>query len=191
MLLRILAGILFIAGLVILLFFRNYHGTVIPYPFLIYLGGIALVGTGVWLFRASFRSLGAREEKEIENRKAEYKRGSQLIVDLTKAEVVQNDYEKEVENRMTGVNSIDMRIMGLDSLVDETRNTKIVKVHQSVIQVEAEHNGKRYKLSSPVLNIDYATLMFKLYAQKQTTVYFRSLETRDYYIDLDFLFTQQ
>lgn len=188
MFLRIVAGMLFILGMGMTLFFQEYNGKTIPYPALIWLLGAAMVITSVILTRISFRRAKKMVDTAVKNWKDEYRSSPySVVVDLVNCEVKRNDYTQEVMKNPTGIYSLDNRIRALDSLVDETRNTKVETVSQCVLIFVVELNNVRKRISSPVIYSDHATLMFKLDAQKQTTVYFKGPDLSDYYIDLEFL----
>jgi cadmium resistance protein CadD (predicted permease) len=53
MLKRIAGFVLILLGALVTLFFRHYTGTIIPYPWLCLLLGLASLATGIYLVRAS------------------------------------------------------------------------------------------------------------------------------------------
>jgi len=96
---RILAWVSFGAGVIILAFFRNYHGTVIPYPWLIYVFGILCFICGFLLLR---KTPTANENKMYEKAKAFIndlkENGDRLAVELNNCEIKENHYYQEPDN---------------------------------------------------------------------------------------------
>lgn len=97
---RILAYFLIILGLLVTLFFRKYTGELIPYPFLFWLTGLALLAGGLYLLRNSL----TRKEKNQQQKLAEAVNhlklnGEKIIVDFAECEIKSNKYVEERETQ--------------------------------------------------------------------------------------------
>lgn len=189
---RILAYILFGLGFLTVTFFRKYSGTIIPYPFLFWLIGLLMFWGGWLLLRRTLTNKEQQDAERIEKLIGDIKtNGEKIVVDLAKCDIKQNDYVEEREKYGTGnyVTTLDIErdIQAWDALTDSTRNTKKVQVNQAVLIFNNNHNGKTERFVSRVIPFDRVTLLFKLDAQKETTLYVDRNDRNKYYFDLDFL----
>jgi len=97
---RIIIGVIFIAIAPLgIIYFRNYHGKIIPYPFLWYTGFILLEILGWLLIYWSFKSRMTKIAKpliaEAEKLKA---KGEKIIPDFDRCEFKNGSYSHEVDD---------------------------------------------------------------------------------------------
>lgn len=181
MLLRISGAISILVGVIIFLFFENYKGNVIPYPFLVWLGGLVFIIGGALLFRRGNRKLDKKDNADLNSQIEAFKRSNEsIVVDFTDCEILSNNYVEEVLRNTA-------RARAWDAMIDETRNTSRQQVNQSVIVWRKMIHNQEYRFVSPALAIDQTTLMFKLDAKKQTSLYYNRYNPSEYYFDLEFL----
>ena len=180
---RIIAFALIGLGILTYLFFRNYSGTIIPYPFLCYLVGMAMVvGGGVLLIRTPSRKE-SKEREEINKLSEKLKaNGEKIQVDFSKCDIKTNDFTKEQERYSSSRIQMWNAIGG-----DADKKIKQVEVHQSVIVFKHQNNGKTETFFSGLIPKERVTLMFKLGDKKKTTLYVDRYNRSIYYFDLDFL----
>jgi hypothetical protein len=107
MLIRITGIISIATGAVILLFFRNYEGSLIPYPFLIMLGGLALYVGGWYMNNKSHRLEEDAQQQRSREELQQFKDRSQaLAVALHECRILRNDYsETMVHEASSGVHA--------------------------------------------------------------------------------------
>lgn len=168
-------------GLVVYLFFREYDGSLIPFPLLFWLLGIAMIAGGAFLIRYSYRN--AEDEADVKRKSAmrKFTHTSEVAdISFAECEILRNDYVHEVDRNTH-------RARAWDALVDETRNTERQKVSQNVLVVHHIINGQKHRFYSHTLNMDHDTLLFKLDMKKQTKLYFNKNNPDEYYLDLEFL----
>lgn len=168
-------------GLIVYLFFREYAGSLIPYPLLFWLVGIAMIAGGAFLVRYSYRIAEDRAHVNMKRAIQEFKNASEFTdISFSDCEILRNDYVHEVDRNTH-------RARAWDALVDETRNTSRQKINQNVLVINHVINGQKHRFYSHTLNIDHDTLLLKLDMKKQTKLYFNSNNLDEYYLDLEFL----
>lgn len=181
MVLRIAGYIICILGILVYLFFREYSGSLIPYPFLFWITGIVLIAGGAFLIRYSYRRVRKKNDDIIKNAIQKFKQTSEVAdISFDECEILRNDYVQEVDRNTH-------RARAWDALIDETRNTVRQKVNQNVLVIETAINGQKHRFYSHTLNIDHDTLLFKLDMKKQTKLYYNMDNPDEYYLDLEFL----
>lgn len=179
-----LAYTLIALGFLIFLFFNKYTGTLIPYPFLFSLCGIAVLLTGVFLLRRSFTGADTKLQQQMQVHIDHLKiNGTQIKVPLDDCELKEHHFTEE-RDRYNDRNIQAFNAWGGDSM----KNVTNVNVNQVVVIYNYPNpaSGEIEKFVSPVLNKDKQTLLFYLSRQKETYIYLDP-ENRNYYFDLDFL----
>lgn len=188
---RILAYFLIILGLLVTLFFRKYTGELIPYPFLFWLTGLALLAGGLYLLRNSL----TRKEKNQQQKLAEAVNhlklnGEKIIVDFAECEIKSNKY---VEERATQDSKNELPWL-IESEIERYskglgQKTIQVSVNQSAIIFPYKNirTGDTERFVSRLISKDEITLSFYLDRQKTTTLYVDKANRNSYYFDLDFL----
>lgn len=180
---RSVFGILMmVLGILGLLFFEEYDGDFIPYPWIMYLLSFLLIVVGFRLFRG--RSI--RDDQGDEDGKGRtldhFKTVADKIeVDLKACRMIANSYSEEVPR------SNNERIQAWDGLYDPGNAMKREHVHQVVLEFETTYQGETTVFRSPVIYKDEATLSFLLDAQGTTTLYIDKWGDGSYYFDLEFL----
>ncbi len=182
---RVIAYILFAIGFVIIAFFRNYHGTIIPYPFVIWLIGLSMwfFGWRVLRYGEKFKQLreDEKQKKFIDDLK---ENGEKIQVDLTQCEIKENDYS---EMRLPdGRREADLSDFEAESY-SESSGEKLTEIDQTVFIFKHLHNGIEEKFYSPVIPRTGDDLKIKLYLHKTTTLYVDKTDRSKYFFDLDFL----
>ncbi len=188
---RFLAYLLIGLGLAQVLFYRSYSGVLIQYPLVVWLLGIAMCYTG-WILLKSSQSLKThldqlRVKKAIEAIKTS---GEKIKVEFSDCEIKENNYIEEPENPEKLIDfsteDLEREIEDLDALYGK-QNQETLEVNQTVLIYKTNWKGKPVKFISRVLPYERASLLFKLDAQKATTLYVDGTDAKNYYFDLDFL----
>jgi hypothetical protein len=186
---RIIAVILIALGFVIITFFRGYNGSGVPYPFLFLFLGIISLLSGAYLFKdrktLKEEKLNKQLKIHIDNLKA---KGEKITVDLSKCEIIENDYteEKELPDSY-GYFNVGRDVKTFNALTgDSIRNTELVNVYQAVLVYKQEYNGKPQTFYSSIIAKDREAILFKMLIKKETTLYM-SREENEYYFDVEFL----
>ena len=190
---RLFAYFLYVLGLFISVFFRNLAGLDSSYQLIFWLAGIALWVAGYFLLKKSptFKEHAALNKlKETISILKEH--GEKIVVDLSQVEIKENNYSEEQDIYKSDLGQLRPGVFNqiemLNALSDETKNTKVVDIRQSVIIYTYNNNGVNEKFISDVILKDKETLLFKFFAQKNTTLYIDSYNRKLYYFDLDFLY---
>ena len=136
---RILAYLLFGLGFLTITFFKNYTGSILPYPFLFYILGFLMLVGGYFLLRFT------PTHKEIKTREKLDKlisdlleHGERVKVDLLSCEIKEHNYSEE-RNRYGNENElltldIERNIQAWNAIGgDSIKNIEIVNVVQTVI----------------------------------------------------------
>jgi hypothetical protein len=193
---RIIAYILFFLGLLIYIFFWHYNGRSIS---VISAFALALIGIVIfWVGRRLLRSTPTiRQSKEMDAANQFIKdikaNGDKISVDLNNCEVKENNYTEE---RLRGGNYGDAIPIDEEQKMDQwTRGNSlyrnndrvVVQINQTVVTGEVMRFGKPFKFRSQVLRHDRETLLFKMFAQKETTLYIDTKDPDKYYLDMEFL----
>jgi hypothetical protein len=189
---RIIAITLMILGILTVTFFREYSGDLIPYPFLFWLVGFILIIGSIIFLR---RTPSPKEMKELEllNQKIkDLKSNSEkFFVNFSECEIKVNSYVEEKELYEPTPNftklSIEGQIQALNALTDETRNTKRIQTHQSVIIYKPDPNNKNLRFVSRVFPYERVELQLKFGNRKGTNIYVDRKDKTNYYFDFEFL----
>jgi len=183
---QIIGIILIIVGVIVLLFFDNYPGGIIPYPILWYLLSIVIIGIGVLLIRKSLKQKNEEITNQIENELNRLKKyGDKILVDLDKCEILTNNYVEEIESDSS------YTVQRWDALYDSSRNIKKVNVYQTRLLFESNRLGKKEKFYSPTINKDEVTIRFLLALHKNTFIYIDRMYKDKYYFDINFLLEEK
>ncbi len=160
---------------------------------LFWLAGVAMWTAGFFLLR---NSLTFKQQAELNKLKETINSlkedGEKIVVDLSQVEIKENNYSEEQDIYKSDLGQLRPGVFDqiemFNALSDETKNTKIVEVKQSVIIFPYSNNGVNEKFISSVIPKDRETLLFKFFAQKTTTLYVDRNNRKLYYFDLDFLY---
>ncbi len=194
MLKRIIAYTLFILGLITILFFRHYAGSLIPYPWIFNLLGIAMLLSGYLVLRYAFNPKNTVALKKLRQLIVDLRaNGEQIRVDFNACSILGNDYQQAQPARDTDSLLFDLTVS--DSLtrmldhLDNDGSNGMQEIRQSVIvfQHTDVRTGAVEKFVSPILAKDDTTLSFYLDRQQHTTLYVDRTNRNLYYFDLDFL----
>jgi hypothetical protein len=186
---RILAWILFGIGILILAFFRNYTGNVIPYPWLIYVSGILCFLIGFFLLR---KTPTIDQNKIMEKAKAFINdlktNGEKLKVDLENCEIKENHYYEEQDHFK---NASDIELLTAKDLIYLYNKLNYTpsdnQTYQSVVIFKTNYKGKDRTFYSPTIPKDKNNLLFKFGEQKTTTIYIDTNDSDKYYFDISFV----
>jgi len=190
---RIIAYTVFVLGFLTYVFFRHYNGQSVPYPFAFWVIGISMLIGGTWLLRRTPTIQQSKEADAANKFIADLKaNGDKIKVDLDKCEVKENNYSEE---RLRNDSHADDAIP-----IDEEKKTEywtnslyrnndrvVVQINQTVVTGEAMRFGMPFRFRSKVLRYDRETLLFKMFAQKETTLYIDRDDQEKYYLDMEFL----
>jgi hypothetical protein len=174
----IVAGILIIAGTPALFFYHEYTGNNVWWWSAVVLMTLGLGLLVIKLHARLANRIGGRSWKEMMRRTAV----RTITVDLNRCKVESSSYTYEAPRRSE---FSDIQI--LDQLYDlytgSSRSVKQVEIIQSSLEYRDPETGETYY--SPIIAKDFATLKFKMYDAKQTTIYIAA--DGNYFFDLDFL----
>jgi hypothetical protein len=194
---RTIAYILLVLGFLIYIFFRKYNGGTIPYPFAFWTAGVVMLGVGWWWLR---HTPTIRQSKEAEAAMQFIRdlktNGENIRVDLNNCEVKENNYTEE---RLRGENyggaiaiaeEQKMDIWTRGNTIYRNNDRVTIQINQTVVVGEVLRFGKPFKFRSAVLRHDRETLLFKMFGQKETTLYIDRNDPDRYYLDMEFLSPQ-
>jgi hypothetical protein len=193
---RILAYILFGLGFLTLTFFRNYFGTSIPYPSLIWIIGLAMF-IGGWQVLRWTPTLKSQKDNETIKRIIDDLKtnGEKIKIDFSKCEIKENNYLEQKVIDPTGKylslkeeGDSDYSIVQALAPKYFRNRTDIVQVNQSVLIYTQERQGNKEKFISSILPFEKVTLIFKLDTKKITILYVDKNDRNKYYFDMEFLF---
>jgi hypothetical protein len=183
MIIRVSAYILIGLGIVVFLFFRYYSGTLIPYPFLMWLLGIGMIVGGLIIITKIASKEDASDMENMNSLIKELKETGEMInVEFADCEIKSNNYTEERERYRNSKIQAWNAIGG-----DADKNVKQVDIHQSVIVYNHKQNGEVETFYSRVIPKEKITLMFLLSSKKNITLYVDRDDRTRYYFDLDFL----
>ncbi len=189
---RVLAIVIISVGFILIIYAKLFISSV-PYPFLTWGLGFLTILAGSALLQ---KTRGIKEEKSTALANTELEElmtsSHKIVVDLEACEIKENNYQEEIIRQSSTTDDIvDYALMfdsigsGYTPFTGET--TEKVTVNQTVLIYNTTVSGKPVKFLSPVLPFERETLMFKLFAQKQTTIYISETSNK-YYFDVKFLF---
>jgi hypothetical protein len=169
-------GILFILfGIIVHLFFIHYDGTLIPYPALMHLLGIALIPAGI-----IFILYGPREKNRLDQTiKIQAHRdlkntGEKIIVDLDNCSFKTNSYEVEIPDLQTQY----------DSFEGPEHSMKTENVKQTMVTYSHLSDNKNESFQSPVFPIDLVSLKAHI-IKKELILYIDHHDRSNYYFELN------
>jgi len=188
---RKIAGyLLSISGSLMVAIFMQGMGSDFPPAFWLFLLiGLPLFAIGLFLLNTMAGAKILAERKKQLNLYHDLElTGERITVDLNKCEVKENSYTEDVERYASYSAFAGAEVDDITDLAfGPTKETVRTNVIQSVIIYNHEYNGKTERFVSPVIAKDKTTLLFKLYAQKQTTLYVHNENRNIYCFDLQFL----
>ena len=186
---RIIAYIIILLGLLAFEFFRHYNGQVIPYTFGFGLLGLALFLIGGWWLRNTPTIKQSKEALAAKQFTDDLKaNGDKISIDLGNCEVKENKYSEE---RLRGGNYGEGTPIGEEQNLDlltksggiyRNNDRIVVQINQTVVTGEVMRYGKPFKFQSQVLRHDRETLLFKMFAQKETSLYIDRNNPERYYL---------
>ncbi|HEX8514552.1 MAG TPA: hypothetical protein VF868_00025 [Bacteroidia bacterium] len=187
---RLLAWTFFAIGFIILTFFRNYKGNVIPYPWLIYVGGLLCFIVGLILLlknpKTPDNGLLLTVEKYIKNLK---ENGDRIKVDLNSCDLKQNDYFEEPDYYKNATEAELMLAADYVYFYNKLKYGRIDKhVYQTIATFTTNYKGKEMTFISPTIGKDKTNLLFKFSIKKDTTIYVDKIDPTKYYFDIDFVY---
>lgn len=187
---RILAYILFGCGLITVIFFGNYKGTLIKNNGAFYFIGLLCFLTGWILLRLAKKTKDQGDTKQIRQMVNQLKEnGEKIKVDLSKCEIKSNDYSEEQDRYASGMlaTSYENDIQAWNNLLgDEMANVKVVDIYQSVLIYRHNYMGKQRTFISGIIPTEHTTLLFKLDNQKTTFIYVDKQDLQNIILTLTF-----
>ncbi|RYG53840.1 MAG: hypothetical protein EOO01_03245 [Chitinophagaceae bacterium] len=175
---KILGAFLFAIAFLGAIFFRNYHGTVIPYPTLWYVLFIAIGFLGVWLVVTSVRKniLSAQQEYDaaIETMKLSAK---EIEVDFEKCVFNTGSYSQEVQE---GMQPVDLLIPGPLAFHREKETEFVVS---SYIIYTDDENDSSSRYISQAFSLDIVSLKVQV-LNKKMFLYVDRHDKRKYFFEL-------
>ena len=169
-----LCSVIIVVGVIGAIFFWKYKGTAISYSYLYFWGNFVIIGLGAF----GLKMIDNSEFAEVVKHKTNY---IEFDIDLSKIEVLDNRYF--IENEKYHYSKTPL----MDFIV-EGRNPKQYKeINQCRFEYTVMYKGDTLTFVSPIINKDRETLMFKLFAQKQTKLHLDKDDYSNHYLDLDFL----
>lgn len=190
---RIVAYFLFGLGLIILTFFRNYSSDIIPYPFIIWLLGLALFFGGWALLRFTPTIEESKKLIELNKLIEDLKiNGEKIKVNFSMCDIKSNYY---TEQRDRYGQPDEITTLGVEGEIQawnalggySDKNIKHVDVYQSVLVFKNQNNDLIETFVSRVIPKEKTSLMFLLDDKKETILYVDKTDRTRYYFDLDFL----
>ena len=196
MLKRISGYLFLLIGALVTLFFRHYTGTIIPYPLLCLLLGLALLATGIYLVRASTTGEDKTNNNKLRQAIAELRStGERIEVDLRScsirtSESLESDPGKQIDLTLFYI----IAPTGLYSLAtlikDRPEEARGVLKSVIIFNYPNSRTGQTEKFIIPIILKDDVSLSFYLDRQQRTTLYVDKTNRTRYYFDLDFLIDQ-
>jgi hypothetical protein len=175
---RIIGYLVAGVGVLGVLFFRHYKGTIIPYPWIWLIVSILVVILGLGLvYFVGDSGISKEEEQYLDRLHNLYENGEQIIMTLENCEVRENNYYEQVID--DNANRRAIRAM-LDSRID--REDEREYVEQCVI-VHYYKKDKDKRMTSDVFPINADTLKSHIVRGK-VILYIDRLDTKNYCFDL-------
>jgi hypothetical protein len=174
--------IMIIIGLLILLFFKQYSGVLIPHPVVGFVLGLLLMISGYLTFKKGSAQWYEKNEENIKARIQEFRRKADKVrVDLNACEIKTNSYSEQVDKVKN------YKAKAFDTLYDSDKGIENINSNETVLIFETEKYGEKEHYYSPVIYKDEITLRFMLDKQKETYIYIDKENRGNYYFDLEFL----
>ena len=177
---RIVGSLLIIISFFGALYFKNYNGTVIPYPTLWYLFFTVLGLLGVWLIYTSLKKVKTVVEQHINTKIEKFKSTAERIeLDLDKCEFKSGSFSQEVED--SDISPIE--IMAEGSLGSMSNTTMAENVIRSYLVYADTLNGDSYKFISHSFPMDQTTLKFHV-LKHNVILYVDRFDRKKYMFDV-------
>ena len=169
-------GVLFILfGVIVHLFFTHYDGTLIPYPALMHLLGIALIPTGIVFILYGSGKINRQDQSVQAQAHRDLKEtGEKIIVDLNNCDFKSNSYEVEMPDIPTQY----------DSFEGPEHRTKTENVQQSMFTYIHLTGNFTEHFQSPVFPIDLISLKTHI-IKKELALYIDRKQRSNYYFELN------
>jgi hypothetical protein len=169
-------GVLFILfGIIVHLFFTHYDGTLIPYPPLMHLLGIALIPTGIVFILYGSGKMN-RQDQSMNTQAHHHLKdtGEKIIVDLDNCDFKSNSYEVEIP---------DMRTQ-YDSFEGPEHRMQTENIQQSMFTYIHLSGSKTESFQSPIFPIDLVSLKTHI-IKKELVLYVDRKDRSNYYFELN------
>lgn len=174
--------IMIVIGLLILLFFKQYSGVLIPHPVIGFVLGLLLMISGYLTYKKGLAQWYEKKEEDINARILELKQKADKVrVDLSVCEIKTNSYSEQVDKVKN------YKAKAFDPLYDSDKSIENINSNEAVLIFETEKYGEKEHYYSPVIYKDEITLRFMLDKQKETYIYIDKENRSNYYFDLEFL----
>ncbi len=166
----IIAGI----GLIGLGYFRRYHGTVIPYPFLwLIVSGLVCIA-GIWMVGSAGKKKLLGKEQEDDARVDKLMRsGEKILLTTGNCETKENSYHREIDNE--SMSKAEM----LDASFYPNRNYRQEFIEQSAIIYQYQGAGKQIRMVSQSFPFSKNSLT-AMVENKQLHLYINPFDKNDY-----------
>ncbi len=148
-----------------------------------------LIGTGLVILGPKVLNFGGRRRYNkmmgeyyqwVENLK---NKGERIEVDLMECEIRRNDYTQESEIYQ----GHSWQVQAGNALSNPAHVTELTHVNQAVIVFQPEREDLLQAYYSPLIGLDQASLMMKLYQHPKTYLYIDKKDNTNYFFDFDFL----
>jgi hypothetical protein len=185
---KVLASVIMGLGLIVLLFFRNYNGTWMPHPLLIFGLGLAVYILGFVLVRRAGRNeIKFKRERLLKERETIKSNSTkQIQIKLAETKILDNNYHKEVNYSPELTEWILMP--GYFNQYQSFKKNKKQHISQTVLQYTDIETGEKY--FSPVLNNDSKVVLFHISDQDLGTIYIDEKHDFKYYFDIEELISK-
>ena len=177
---RTLLGlILLIVGALGTIFFRRYHGNVIPYPTVWYIAFFILGMLGIWLvYKAAIR-LTNMVDRHVSSETEKLKSNAiRIIVDIDKCEFKSGSFSHEVEDQ--NMSAVKLFAPGTLASIETTTTENVI---QSYLVYTDVINGEHCRFVSQSFPFDPTTLRFYILNQDMT-LYIDRIDSRKYLFEL-------
>jgi len=176
-----LAGI----GLLGVLFFSKYKGTIIPLKNLWLVLSIFTVIVGFY-FYARYKLQRLNNQRTNSNRLAEIEQlkrsGDKVRITLENAEVKSRSYKEEIIDE-----GLPSRIEIIDALYDDNRNYKTHEIRQTYIVFYKQYDGKMHKFISQATTQNADAVKRYINRQKGIDLYIDPKKPTNYYFELPYV----
>jgi hypothetical protein len=183
---KIFGCIILICGMVAEEFFRNYHGAVIPWPWMWWIIASAILYLGGWMMLSE--SSAKRKAKRLTNKKridALKSPAKRIAIDSKICEVLAG-YNKIIDTRETVIATNNgSELASLAFLPEEPATEE--DVESCVIVCKTDFLGKEIKFVSKPIRKNRETVEFLIAGQKQIDLYVDQNDAGNYWFDLGFL----
>jgi hypothetical protein len=172
---RIISYILLATGVVLIGFFRNYHGNLISNSGVWYFLSFILLVAGLYLYHNSKSSKLSKQEKYDKKRLERLKtQGEKIIVTPDTSEIRENSYYEEV------VSNTVSKVQVFDAVYDSNRNYSQKYVQQSAIIFYPNPQLKIRRIASQSFPIAAETL--RTYIENGFVILYINKQNQDDYM---------